>query len=440
MSNGNSIALWEASALARVPDHLTDPAAITGAARLLRARERDQVIANLKSGHFEVATTFIWQRTMTLLKKQLSTLGNEFVGELLQRPDIDENADIATLVSDREAIGLARDLGMLTATQAMRLIHSQEVVNHFASVDDESLGAEEGMTSEEAISCLRVCVQGVLGHEKIEAAEDFSKFRQLLESNTFTADADEVTRLLQSPYLFVRTAISVLISVLRRNNGASLEHASRNAGLIIPLLWDRLKRSERWQVGQAYAAEFSEGRKETVRALHGVLVAVKGFDYVPENLRSATFTRVAGLVIAAHQGFNNFYNEPAPMRELASLGTSIPGPALPACMTAALCVKLGNRYGHTFGAESPADEVLRSISSERWMYYLDDRLNRDLVILPKLQSPGAPLQRWVDLVSALELDPVQLQGRDAKALLRATNDKAPAKIVAAALKMYEHPS
>ncbi|MGH9533415.1 MAG: hypothetical protein ACRD2E_01000 [Terriglobales bacterium] len=438
MSKGNSIALWEPPAPARVPDSVTDPAAIAEAALLLRPRERIQVLDSLRSQHFEVAVTFIWQRTMTLLKKQLSALGNEFVGELLQRPDISESTEITTLVSDREAIGLARDLGVLTSTQAMRLVHSHEVVNHFASIDNESLGDEESMTSEEAISCLRVCVQGILGHEKIGVAEDFSKFRRLLESKTFTADSEEVARLEQSPYLFVRTAISVLISVLRGNSGASLEHASRNAGLIIPRLWDRLKRSERWQIGQAYAAEFSEGRKETVRALHGVLVAVRGFDYVPENLRSATFTRVAGNVIGAHQGMNNFYNEPAPMKELASLGTSIPGPALPACMTAALCVRLGNSYGASFGAQDAANEVLASVSSERWIYYLEDRLDRDPIILPKLASPGRPLQRWVDLVSALNLHPAQLAGKDVKALLRATNEKAPAKVMGIALRMYSH--
>src|SRR6185369_13983966 len=100
----------------------------------------------------------------------------------------------------------------------------------------------------------------------------------------------------------------------------------RNALLIIPQFWEQLKAPERWQIGQAYAVEFSEGRKESVKGLHAVLLAVAGFDYVPENLRSTTFVKVASEVIAAHQGMNNFYNEGAPIRELASPGTSIPGP------------------------------------------------------------------------------------------------------------------
>jgi len=437
MSQENAVVLWDASPIAVISDRITDPVQIAGSALLLRPRERSQIVANLRAGHFEVATTFIWQRTMNLLKKQLATLGNEFIGELLQRPDIDENSEIVTAVSDREAISLARDLGMLTATQAMRLVHSQEVVNHFASADEDSVSDDEMMTQDEAVGCLRVCVQGILGHEKIAVAEDFSEFRRSLEGRTFKIDDHEIEKLQASPYLFVRTAISVLLSVLRKGTGATLEHASRNALLIIPLLWDRLKRTERWQLGQAYASEFNNGNRETVKALHAVLVAVKGFDYVPENLRSTTFSRVASSVIAAHQGINNFYNEPAPMRELASLGTSIPSPALPLCMTAALCVRLGNQYGQAWAAQAAAKEVLDSISDERWLYYLDDRLERDLVILPKLFSPGKPLQEWMSLVASKHLDPEELTGKNVKLLLSATNKGNSPRVSELARSLYQ---
>ncbi len=435
MSAENTMTLWDAPSALVVSDRVTDPAIIAQAARLLRTRERDQIVSNLVAGHYEVATSFVWQRTMNLLKKQLATLGSQFVGELLQRPDIDENSDVLNIVSDREAISLARDLGMLTPTQAMRLAHSQEVVNHFASADDSSLADDAMMTQDEAIGCLRVCVQGILGHESIGVAEDFSAFRKSLESKTFQTDSGEVLRLQQSPYLFVRTAISVLLSVLRTGTGATLEHASRNALLIIPVLWERLKNTERWQIGQAYASEFAEGRKDSVKALYAVLVAVRGFDFVPENLRSNTFSRVASGVIAAHQGANNFYNEPAPMRELANLGSSIPSPALPICMTAALCVKLGNFYGISWAAQSAADEVLSSISFERWSYYIEERLERDLVILPKLTNFGGPLNRWMELAWVKAIDESKIGDKAAVALVRATKSNNLTKVVEAARAM-----
>jgi hypothetical protein len=424
MNNDTRVALWEPNAVTVLPDTTHDVAIMAQAARQLRERERGQVVANFEAGHFDVVSTFIWHRTMTLLKKQLATLGNEFIAELLQRPDIDNSTQITSVVSDSEAITLAKELGMLTTTQALRLSHSQEIVNHFASVDgDDELAPEETLTKEEAVSCLRVCVQGILGQERVEVAENFSEFRRKLESVTFTAQSPEIVRLQQSPYFFVRTAISILISAIRAGKGAELEHASRNAILIVRMFWDSLKKPERWQIGQAYAMEFSEGRKDAVKALHAVLLSVKGFDYVPESLRSNTFTRAAAAVISAHQGADNFYNESAPMRELANLGTSIPGPALAQCISAALCVKLGNQYGVCWAAQEAANTVLNALSLERLAYYFDERLENDELILNKLMQGGKTLQNWIGWVSGLDIDPKALTSKEIKPLIAETKAK-----------------
>ncbi len=373
---------------------------------------------------------------MALLKKQLAALGMEFIGELLQRPDIDEFSDIRIAVSDTEAISLARDLGMITPLQTMRLLQSQATVAHFAGLEnDPSSDQDEVMTREEGILCLRVCVQGVLGHEKVWVAEDFKKFRSKLESETLSGDAPEIAKLKSSPYFFVRTAISILLSLFKTAKGAQLEHAARNALLLIPEFWGQLKAPERWQVGQAYAVELSEGRKDSVKGLHAVLLAVAGFDYVPENVRSTTFVQVASSVIAAHQGMNNFYNEPGPMRELASLGTSIPGPALATCITAVLCVKLGNFYGTSWAAQAPADQVVDRLSTDRWLYYVNERLESDRIILAKL-TEGRPLANWIALLRPIKLDPSKVTSKDARALIRATNENDRAKVEDIAQRMF----
>lgn len=433
---GTEIELWVPPAPPVVPDTLSDPSEIASHARQLRDREQSQIATNFQAGNYELASAFIWMRTMALLKKQLAALGMEFIGELLQRPDIDEFSDIRTAVSDSEAISLARDLGILTPLQTVRLMHSQEIVAHFAGVEnDPAANQEEVMTREEAISCLRVCVQGVLGHERVAVAEDFKRFRSKLESETLTADSPEIVKLKSSPYFFIRTAISILLSLFKTSKGAQLEHAARNALLIVPEFWGQLKAPERWQVGQTYAMEFSEGRKESVKGLHAILLAVSGFDYVPENLRSTTFVQVASNVIRAHQAGNNFYNEPAPMRELARLGTSIPGPALAVCMTAVLCVKLGNAWGISWAAQQPADQILGSLTTERWLYYFDERLEQDRLVLSKFQHDSA-LSNWISLIGTLQIDPAFISSRDVRALVEATNRGNKQKVRAIGERMF----
>lgn len=430
------VVLWNVGFDAVVPDSLSDPQELSGRALQLRDRERRQVAANFAAGNYEVASTYIWTRTMALLKKQLASLGPEFVGELLQRPDLDEYSDVTTSISDSEAISLARDLGIFSPLQTKRLLHSQEIVTYFAGLSSDTGGHdEEALTHEEAISCLRICVQGVLGQENIGAAEDFKVFRDKLARDTFDVDSPEIVKLRGSPYFFIRTAISVILSIFRTSKGAQLEHIARNALLIIPEFWPDLKEPERWQVGQAYAEQYNEGRKDSVKGLHAVLLKVSGFDYVPENLRSSTFIKVASSVIAAHEGMDNFYNEPAPMRELSSLGTSIPGPALASCMTAVLCVKLGNRWGVSTAAQRSANEVLDGISTERWMHYLDGRIEEDARILRKLDEVK-PQARWIDIVAKLNIDPTQIKSKDVRALITATQNRRTIKINEISAKMY----
>ncbi|WP_288414584.1 hypothetical protein [uncultured Novosphingobium sp.] len=419
MSGSTSVALWHTAGPPSVPDRLSDPAQLVTFALQLRDRERTQLAHSFLSESYEVGATFVWTRSMALLRKQLASLGSEFIGELIQRPGVDEHTDIASILTDFETISLARDLGLVSGTQAMRLFHSREIVAHFAGASGEPIDPDEEMTREDAVSCLRICVQTVLAQENVNAAEDFKKFRQRLSSQTFTDDSDEVVKLLGSPYLFVRTAVSVLISLFRTEKGAQLEHTSRNALLIIPKLWPKLKAPEKWQIGQAYATEFGDGRKDAVRGLHAVLTAVAGFDYVPETLRSSTFIKTAQNVIAAHQGMNNFYNEAAPMRELASLGTSIPGPAVAISITAALCVKLGNSYGVAWAAQDSADVVLRNLSSDRWLYYFNERLDQDRIVLAKLTSEKTA-QRWVELIKPLKIDASQISAKGVRELAIAT--------------------
>lgn len=431
-----NLVLWQSLSAPVVADNVSDPSVIASHAVQLRDREKRQIISNMEDENYELVTSFIWLRSMSLLKKQLASLGPAFIGELLQRPDIDEYSDISTAVSDNEAISLARDLGVITAAQTMRLMQSQTTIAHFAGGSEEYLDDEhEMMTREEAISCLRVTVQAVLGQQGLATASDFRIFRDKLSTVTLTATSPDVEKLGSSPYFFMKTAIGILIALLKTSKGAELEHASRNALAIIPTYWDNLKKPERWQIGQAYAEEFSEGHQPAVKALQAVLLAVKGFDYVPENLRSSTFIKVANSVIQAHQALNNFYNEPAPMRELASLGSSIPSPALASCMTAILCVKMGNPYGTSHLAQHSADQLIKTISKDRWIYYIDERLEQDRIILSKFLS-DAPLKRWVSLIKSVKIDPADIDTVRCRRLIEQTNLGDTKKVRDIAHKMY----
>ena len=429
------VALWKAGDVVLVPSHEMSPATIAGYATRLRKKDREQILTAFEAKNFEMASVFVWSRSMALLKKQMSSLGSEFIGEMLQRPDIDEFTEIGTAVTDSEAISLASDLGVVTSTDALRLRHAQEIMSHLSELDEDDDDEYQAMTIDEALGCLRSCVQSVLGRPKLEVAHDFAKFRKQLEEKTFKAEDPEIAALFGSPYFYIKTTLSILLALAKTASGAQLEHAIRNLNIIMCSTWEELRKTEKWQIGQSYAELSAQGKKEAVKGLRSALVKVSGFAYVPETLRSNMYTKAAREELVAHESFSNYQNEQAPMRMLASLGTSIPNPAFPFCMSATLAVWLGNHYGHSWAAAQSAMSVLSKLSEARWAYYLDECLSGDHLILTKLMD-DQPVDRWIDLSKEVPIFLPLGEGKLIKSFLRATKKKNIAEIKLVARRIY----
>lgn len=403
----NALIPWEPTDLAALAPSAQLPD-IVGRAVVFSPRDQKSLVIAFKEKAYEMASTFVWSKAMAALKKQLSNLGMEFVGEMLGRTDLDEASNPISDIREDEAIELAEQLAMISTTEAIRLRNGQALVNHFL---DSKGSDDEQMHLEEAISIVRSCVVNFLAEPQAKVSEPFVKLRKKLEAETLKADDPDVERLDTAPYFFVRTTLTVLLTQLKVAAGAKLEHAAGNINVLLPVMWPKLRDRDRWQSGETYAMVQASNRTVAAAGLRRALLRVNGFDFVPETLRSESFRAAARAVLNAHLGMNNFYNEPKPMGTLAHLGSSVPGPALADCLTAALCVRLGNSYGHSWDAQSSAERFLKLFHPHQWEYYLNKALTGDRHVLEKLAYDDKPLERWQELVSALELDDMNLDQR-----------------------------
>ncbi len=430
-----TIALWQPAMNELVPATADTPVAITEYALQLARKDKLQIVSAFESGHFEMGVTYLWGRTVNALKKELSNVGVGLIGEMLGRTDVDEDDDINDILTEKEAIRLAEELGVISSTDGMRLRHTYELITHFSQMDGDD-GDLERLKKNEALASLEACVTGVLGRPKIEVATKFIEFRAALESKSIQEGDPYIEMLKGSPYFFYKLTISVLMNAAKKNVGANLEHALANINTLMPALWDNLRHTERWQVGHAYAEAYADGKTTVVGGLKSALLKVKGFDFVPENLRSDTFVKAADAIIKAHEGLNNFYNEAATVKALIKLGTTIPTPAFPACLSALLCITLGNQYGVAWTAQADARSILDSITSERWAYYLNNVLPSDTRIFGKLlsQKPGA---NFIALVDERNLSQVEFKNKTVQQLVEAASLKNEIKLRSVASKLHE---
>lgn len=431
----NNVVLWQPESGELIPASAKTPSEISSYAAQLSIRDKKQIVAAFESGHFEMGINYLWGKTVTALKKELSAVGVGLLGEMLGKADVDEDDDVEDIITTKESIILAEELGIVSPTDSLRLKHTYELITHFSRLEIEESDFEE-IDESEAISSLKSCIKSVLGRPKVEVAKKFVEFREALEGESLSANDPRVDMLKSSPYFFNKLTVSVLMNAAKKNIGANLEHALANINVLIPAIWFKLRESEKWQVGHAYAEAFADGKTTSVGGLKSALLKVKGFDYVPENLRSDTFIKAAEAIFKAHDGLNNFYNEPTPVKNLAKLGSTIPTPALPSCFSALLCITLGNSYGVSWSAESEAKSILKSLSTDRWTYYLNNVLPSDTRILDKLVS-SKPLVQWVKLIDEYDLSSLEIKNTTVSRLIKASSDKNEARILSARKKLLE---
>src|SRR6266540_2697292 len=101
------VTIWSPQQGVVIPAEATSANAIAKYARQLTKREAMQIVTAIEAGNFEMGALFLWQKTMTGLKRQLSALGMDFVGELLDRSDISEGSSAVQVLTDHDAVRLA---------------------------------------------------------------------------------------------------------------------------------------------------------------------------------------------------------------------------------------------------------------------------------------------------------------------------------------------
>lgn len=386
----NELVLYTASSGIAMAPTASDVPAMMTYNRALKQRDADKIVQAVNAGLYDMAAEYIWSRTINILKKDIMQFGDEFVAEMLDRP----NGDIDS-ISEYEIISLSADLGFINKTAKMEFLQYSETIQHYMSDTDP----DEEYPSTKLVDMVRSCIKHVLGYDTVEYEVPFVTFRERLKSEVVNASHPVYSQLMSSPYFYKKTITKTLLNLAKTlQDSAERENIFANIGYIIPGIWPSLSSDDRWAVGRSYAQANSDGDINLSKSLKSLLIKIKGFDYVPENLRSNSYIKAAKDLLSAHFGMNNFYNEPAYAKVLSEMGSSIPAPAFGTCMTAILACRLGNRYGYSWNAQQYLNVLLDRVSPDRWLYYFETIFPTDETILYKLSSSPELLNRFHDIV------------------------------------------
>lgn len=350
----------------------------------LTVQQKQQIQKAFEAGAYDMATEYTWNRAIVKLKEVLSGLGGDFIGAMLKRSDINEFTPIVEALSDVDAIKLSESLGILSTEGAMNLRHAKEQLNFYFSTK----ASQEGkyLNSTHALPIIEDCVKYILSIKSVSTEIPFNAFKEKLLNNDLTEEDREYKMIETAPLFYLRTICTLLLTTIRKDNGAKLEHSLANMNLLMSVVWPRLGEDDKWNIGNVYKDVAANGNEKAASGLRSALKKVRGFDYVPENIRSMTFISAAQNVLKVHYEYNNFYNEPSAVKALASLGSIIPKPAFMQCIRAYLCVIMGNYYGVSNRAVEIASEELARIQKDRWEVYFNSGINHDDDVLNHFET------------------------------------------------------
>ncbi len=427
--------IWVGPTGLTIPNDFTKPQQIITVANGLTIKQKSDIARAFENQAYDMGAEYTWRRSMIRLKSSLKSLGMSFIGEMLGDEEIDEFSNIEMVLNDYNAISLAEHLGAISATGALKLRQALEMISHYLSDKAEKDGEELSLV--DAAQIVSTCVRYILGDSEISIAIEFSELRKRLVTETIPLDDPQIVQLLESPVFYLKTVIAVLVAAVKNEKGAGQEHAVGNLSNLIQPMWPHIAEKDRWQIGNAYRDVTSAGNINAAKGLKNALLKVKGFDYVPENLRSTTFKKAAKSVIEAHFAMNNFYTEGPLVSNLSKLGSSIPAPAFIECVQAYLCSFLGNPWGHAHTAAPVAERELKRIPIDRWAYYFGKVVQNDEVILPKLLS-SKPRDRLCKFVGETLSDLTENENLtgDNRKLVEALFNNDVGRITAIAEKMY----
>lgn len=347
----------------------------------LTEKQQAQIVKAFQQGAYDMAAEYSWKKAITKLRKSLESLGTDFIGELLDRSDIDKFTSLEEVLTDRKAIELAEQLGIIGRTGALKLRQALELVNHYLSGD-----AEDDLSKTDALSIVKTSIQYILSEQDVDVAVAFTKFRKRLLTETVSLQDGDVQQVLSAPLFYLRTVCTILLTAIKKEKGAQQEVAITNLNILIKDMWPNLADADRYAIGSAYSTVLAYGDNVATKGLKQALSKVGGFDFVPETIRSNSFKDQAKKVIDVHYGFNNFYNEVIPVKALANLGSIIPAPAFQDCIDAYLCVYLGNIYGPSFTAAPIACQQLEKVSGDRWHYFFSKLIHQDQYVLDHIYT------------------------------------------------------
>lgn len=310
-----------------------------------------------EAGLNDAAINYIWNLTIYDLHRKIVTYGIEYFASAINWNGSPlRTIDDLQEVKDYEVINGAYALGILLPEAHFHLQHCREIRNNFSTAH-YPMGEIDGI---ELLNFVKNCIKYVLTFDLPTPGLQIKDLISKLSTEK-VKEKDKTILLIEGQAAKIREAImqSLFSSFVKQDCDATLKS---NIKVIAPSIWNTLADTARSNIAIRYVSLKDVKSDDETHEAEGFLKLVGGIQYVPEDNRAIIFNRVAQQYLDAHNGWDNFYNEPTYAKALLALDNKVPVESLKTYVLSIVMSFVGNGYGTSIAAQEYNRKMLKGLS------------------------------------------------------------------------------
>lgn len=351
-----------------------------------RATYISKFVAACAVGLFDAALNFLWNETIRNLREKVARFDLEYFYDSIitdsdRRSKFKDASDLENL-DDWVLIRGCLTTGIITDIGYKHLDYIRDMRNYASAAHPN----QNQLTGLQVVSWLQTCIREVLAKEPEGPVIEVRRLLRSLRQETLSEDS-------VGP---IATAVELLPddlsrSLLRAIFGMYTDpdlgaDTRNNIRLVAKVVWDACSGEARHEAGLKFASLTANAEVTRAELAREFLQRVDGLSYLPPDALGLEMTTALDALLAAHNGWDNFYNEPPHARMLRSLvpaSGDVPDSVVRKYVKVLTMCRIGNGHGVSWAAASVYDNLIAGWGDTEITIFVN--LTRDAEVASRLQ-------------------------------------------------------
>lgn len=376
------------------------------AIRNLPVEQREQALYISKMmmagavGQFDAALNYLWDQTVSELRRRVAEYDLGYFYDIAVTGDMRRHfsgVDDLTRLQDAALLTACREIGLLSEVGYQQVDLIRFMRNHASAAHPNQVN----LTGLQLAGWLETCIREVITLPPDWIAAHTGRLLANIKAHAMDESEVATTASFFEDLPGDRADTTALGLFGLYTDPKRTPIVADNVRRLWPELWLYVGDDTRYGLGVRYGHFVAEADNDRAAAARELIDLVDGTGYLPEPIRAAEIDSALDALLLAHNGFNNFYNEPAPARALAALaggGGRIPEGVVPKYVRVVVKAFLGNGYGVSGSALPYYEQMIAGFDTRQAARAL--RAFTDATVYSVLRSATGH-QQWPALLTLL---------------------------------------